>query len=107
MNGILSFIQEGISDMKFLLVKCIEDIVITGRNSNGTPDHCFIKGKQYDMCFDEKKGDCFTANEVEVMHFIGYENNYYFDEHFEVIKELKDEDFVNDELRLQRLKRMA
>lgn len=45
MNGILSFIQEGISDMKFLLVKCIEDIVITGRNSNGTPDHCFIKGK--------------------------------------------------------------
>ncbi|MES5957484.1 hypothetical protein QCI42_29760 [Bacillus fungorum] len=93
--------------MKFLLVKCIKDVVITGRNSDGTPDHCFIKGKEYDMCLDEKKGDCFTVNEVKVMHFIGYENNYYFDKHFEVIKELKEDDFANDELRLRRLKRMA
>ncbi|MGN4418862.1 hypothetical protein ACTFRD_11345 [Bacillus cereus group sp. MYBK249-1] len=93
--------------MKFLLVTCIEDVVITGRNSDGTPDHCFIQGKEYDMCLDEKKGDCFTVNEVREMHFIGYENNYYFDKHFKVVKELEDEDLANDELRLQRLKRMA
>lgn len=87
--------------MKFLLIKCIEDVVITGRNSDGTPDHCFIKEKEYDMCLDEKKGDCFTVNEVGEMHFIGYENNYYFDKHFAVVKELKGDDFTNDELRLQ------
>lgn len=93
--------------MKFLLVKCIEDVVITGRNSDGTPDHCFIKGKEYDMCLDEKKGDCFTVNEVREMHFIGYENNYYFDKHFEVVRELIEDDFNGDELRLHRLKKMA
>ncbi|EJR25919.1 MULTISPECIES: hypothetical protein [Bacillus cereus group] len=30
--------------MKFLLVSCIKDVVILGRNTDGTPDHCFIKG---------------------------------------------------------------
>ncbi|MEW9578123.1 hypothetical protein U9K47_22690 [Bacillus toyonensis] len=93
--------------MKFLLIKCTQDVIISGRNVDGTPDRCFIKGKEYDMCFDEKKGDYFTVNEVKVMHFIGYENDYYFDKHFKVVKELKEEDFTDDELRLQRLRRIA
>ncbi|WP_257151380.1 hypothetical protein [Bacillus anthracis] len=93
--------------MKFLLIKCIKDVIISGRNADGTPDHCFIKGKEYEMCFDKRKNECFTLNEVKEMHFIGYENNYYFDKHFEVVKELTEDDFNGDELRLQRLKRMA
>lgn len=93
--------------MKFLLIKCIKDIIISGRNEDGTPDHCFVKGKEYDMCLDERKNECFTLNEVNVMHFFNYENNWYFNKHFEFVKELKDDDFTNDELRLQRLKRMA
>ncbi|MFE4880709.1 hypothetical protein [Bacillus mycoides] len=94
-------------DMKYLSIKCIQDVIISGRNTDGTPDHCFIKGKEYDMCFDEKKGDCFTVDEVKMMHFVGCENDYYFDKHFEVVKTLKDDDFKGNELRLQRLKRMA
>ncbi|OOR14185.1 hypothetical protein BW897_03920 [Bacillus cereus] len=93
--------------MKFLLIKCIQDVIISGRNAYGTPDHCFIKGKEYEMCFDEKKGDCFTMDEVKMMHFVGYENDYYFDKHFEVVKELHEEDFDGDELRLYRLRRIA
>jgi hypothetical protein len=93
--------------MKFLLIKCIKDIIISGRNEDGTSDHCFVKEKEYDMCLDERKNECFTLNEVNVMHFFTYENNWYFDEHFEFVKELKEDDFTNDELRLQRLKRMA
>ncbi|MDA1861183.1 hypothetical protein PDK22_26205 [Bacillus cereus group sp. BY122LC] len=93
--------------MQFLLIKCITDVIISGRNEDGAPDHCFIKGKEYDMCFDEKKGNCFTIDEVKMMHFVGCENDYYFDKHFEVVKNLKDDDFKDNELRLQRLKRMA
>lgn len=55
--------------MKFLLIKCIKDIIISGRNEDGTPDHCFVKGKEYDMCLDERKNECFTLNEVSVMLF--------------------------------------
>lgn len=93
--------------MKFLLIKCIKDINISGRNEDGTSDHCFSKGKEYDMCLDERKNECFTLNEVNVMHFFTYENNRYFAQHFEVVKELQEEDFVGDELRMHRLKKMA
>ncbi|HHQ1468753.1 TPA: hypothetical protein QCU25_001229 [Bacillus anthracis] len=93
--------------MKFLLIKCIKDINISGRNEDGTPDHCFVEEKEYDMCLDERKNECFTLNEVNVMHFFTYENNWYFAQHFEVVKELQEEDFVGDELRMHRLKKMA
>ncbi|PDZ39458.1 hypothetical protein CON18_14860 [Bacillus cereus] len=93
--------------MKFLLVRCIKDVVIIGRNPDGTPDHCFIKGKEYDMCLDERKNECFTLNEVKEMHFLGYKNDWYFDENFEFVKPLKDEDFERNEIRLQRLRKMA
>ncbi|WP_223262130.1 hypothetical protein [Bacillus wiedmannii] len=93
--------------MQFLLIKCIKDVIISGRNEDGAPDHCFIKGKEYEMCFDEKKRDCFTVDEVKMMHFVGCENDYYFDKHFAVVKELTEDDFAGDELRLHRLKRMG
>ncbi len=38
--------------MKILLVKCKEDVIISRRRADGAPDHCFIKGKAYDMCLD-------------------------------------------------------
>ena len=93
--------------MKFLLIKCIKDINISGRNEDGTPDHCFAKGKEYDMCLDERKNECFTLNDVKEMHFFGHKDNWYFDEHFEVVKELQKEDFTGNELRMHRLKKMA
>lgn len=38
--------------MEILLVKCKEDVIISRRRADGAPDHCFIKGKAYDMCLD-------------------------------------------------------
>ncbi|MCQ6355600.1 hypothetical protein [Bacillus cereus] len=37
---------------------------------------------------------------IEILHFVGCENEYYFDKHFEVMKELHEDDFEGDELRL-------
>ncbi|PES12375.1 hypothetical protein [Bacillus cereus] len=91
-------------EMKFLLIKCIKDIIINCRNEDY---HCFVKGKEYDICLDEQENECFTLNEVNVMHFFTYKNDWFFNEHFEFVNELKEDDFANDELRLQRLKRMA
>ncbi|MCR6856604.1 hypothetical protein P5G86_24150 [Paenibacillus jamilae] len=93
--------------MRFLLVRCIKDVVTTGRNGNSMPDHCFIKEKEYDMCLDERKNECFTLNEIKKMHFFGYKNNWYFNEHFEIVKELQDYDFKGVEIRLHKLKGMA
>ncbi|MDA2157850.1 hypothetical protein [Bacillus cereus group sp. Bc253] len=39
--------------------------------ADGAPDYCFIKGKEYDMCLDERKNECFTLNDVEEMHLFG------------------------------------
>lgn len=88
--------------MRFLILECTKDVISFGRNEDGLPDNNFIKGKLYDMCFDANKKECFTVDEVEQMHFIGYEGDYFFDTHFKIIEELK----TSDELRLQRLKRI-
>ncbi|MDD0821011.1 hypothetical protein [Bacillus cereus] len=92
--------------MKFLLVKCKEDVIISRRRADGAPDHYFIKGKEYDMCLDERKNECFTLSDVEEMHFFGQKNNCYFDENFEVVTELQEEGFTANELRIHRLKKM-
>ncbi|WP_255287670.1 hypothetical protein [Bacillus thuringiensis] len=39
--------KDEVLEMKFLLIKCIKEIIINGGNEDGTSYHCFVKGKEF------------------------------------------------------------
>lgn len=84
--------------MKLALMKCIEDVIITGRNEDGSADHCFIGGKDYLFCVDEKKKkvDIFTFNEVKEVHFLKLLDDFSY-KHFDLLKMDELDNFDLDE----------
>ncbi|MFE6075604.1 hypothetical protein ACFVQB_14125 [Paenibacillus sp. NPDC057886] len=86
-------------------LKCIDSLTIYGRNPDGSPDHCFKEGREYLFCFDTKKGELFTYNDVKEMHFFSF-SDYFTDKHFSVIEINKMENFGLDQFDLARYRRM-
>ena len=91
--------------LKLAKLKCIKTVIIHGRNDNGEPDRCFLQGKEYLFCYDEKKGEIFIHNEVKEVHFLSL-NDYYTDKHFEVMTIGEAAIFKLDEFSLNRMARL-
>ena len=89
--------------MKLALYKCLENIDITGRNADGTPDRVFNKDKEYLFCYDEKKEQVFIICEVDEY----YVSNIKYMEHgFKLVRVGNLDDFDLDELSQQRYKKL-
>ncbi|MBX4152427.1 hypothetical protein [Paenibacillus lautus] len=86
-------------------LKCIESVIVYGRNSDGKPDHCFQENEEYLFCYDTKKGEIFTYNDVGEMHFLNF-NDYFTDKYFVVLSVNRAEECGLDELNLARYKKM-
>ncbi|WP_311078109.1 hypothetical protein [Paenibacillus polymyxa] len=86
-------------------VRCRESMIIYGRNSNGKADRCFEEGKDYLFCYDVKKDEIFTYNEVNEMHFFSLDD-VYTDKHFELVLIADAAEFGLDEVTLMRFKKM-
>jgi len=91
--------------LKLAKLMCKESVIIYGRNANGEPDKCFEGGKEYLFCFDEKKGDLFTFNEVKEVHFLKMDD-YFTDQYFDVITVGNADEFGLDEFTLNRMNRL-
>ena len=88
--------------MKLAKLFCIEDVLITGRNKDGSPDICFVKEKEYYFIFDKKKNQIFTLNEANEVHFLKLSDDKFTNKYFEVL-EINDADFFKlDEITLRR-----
>lgn len=55
---------------------CIQSVIICGRQGPDIPDLCFKEGKDYLFCYDEKKNEAFTQNEVGEMHFLPLDSKF-------------------------------
>lgn len=89
--------------MKLALFECHTDVFVTGRNDDGSPDHCFYKDKEYLFCYDEKKHTVFTVNEVgefdtSKLEFMGRE--------FTLLRIADVEQFNLDEFTERRLRKL-
>lgn len=91
--------------MKLAKLKCIKSVVIYGRNEDGSADQCFEEGKEYLFCFDVKKNEIFTYNDVQKVHFLKLDD-YYTDKHFVVLSLGEAESFGLDEFNMNRMKRL-
>ena len=88
--------------MRLAKLLCFEDVLITGRNKDGSPDICFVKEKEYYFIFDKKKNQIYTLNEVNEVHFLNLSDNKFTNKHFELIG-INDADFFKlDEVTLRR-----
>lgn len=91
--------------MKIAELHCIKDIIIYGRNEDGSPDHCYVAGEDYLFCLDAKSDSYFGLNEVGMVHFIRT-NDDYTTLHF-TTNEVNDiEQFGFDDLTIHRLKKL-
>ncbi|MBE7896110.1 hypothetical protein G7L40_20595 [Paenibacillus polymyxa] len=86
-------------------VRCRESMIIYGRKPNEEADHCFEAGKEYLFCYDAKRDEIFTYNDVNEMHFLSL-SDYYTDKHFELVLIADATEFGLDEVTLMRFKRM-
>lgn len=91
--------------MKLAKLKCIKDMIVHGRNSDGSPDVCFNESCEYLFCLDEKKQEIFTLNDVKEVHFLKLFDTFTI-EYFEVMKIENCELFNLDELTLKRMKKL-
>lgn len=91
--------------MKLAELHCIQDITIYGRNEDGSPDHCFIEGKDYLFCVNEHDQDLFTVNEVGMVHYCKLDDDFTKDNF--IIKHVKEAvDYGLDDLTLHKMKKL-
>lgn len=88
-------------ELRLVKTECRETMLIFGRNTNGEPDRCFEVGKEYLFCYDEKKDEIFTVNDVKEIHFLKL-NDKFTQEHFEIKEFLNLNDCDLDEVTKQR-----
>lgn len=93
--------------MRYAVLRCIATSTIYGRRGMELADTVFVKGQEYDVCYDDKTEGFFTINEVNEYHAIGKEKSGYFRNHFELVKFYTVGDLKQDEVKYQRLKRIA
>lgn len=91
--------------MKLALYLCKKDIVIYGRNEDGSPDICYYKNEEYLFCLDEKKNNVFNICDVNE-YYIDSVDNMVKDGKFELILIDDIENFGLDELSAYKYKKL-
>jgi len=97
---------------KLALLKCEKDMIISGRNADGSPDTCFHKDTSYLFVVDEKKEEMFIVNETGEVHFMDAPDSNdelvseFEAEYFNVVKVGKPSEFDLDEFTLMKLEKL-
>lgn len=88
--------------IKVAQLECIEDVVIYGRNEDGSADVCFKQGNSYIFAYHTKTNNLTIVNDVHEIHSFGMSDTFRY-KHFDVVSVDNIHDLDLDDLSKKRL----